>query len=165
VIPLYTASWREMANRHAEGDISIVPVRISLGKPKFSPIGASAPYVHELAPAGLLGLPPEEFEKGYAWRLHRYGVERIATRLEAIYTAYDRPLALVCFEAHRGDCHRDLAAVWLELHGLGPVPEVSPGAGKREPAQKDQMSTFGHVAQQLPRAHEPAQLSLIEEDQ
>ena len=173
---LYTASWSAMGNRHAEGDRSIVPVRISLGKPKFSPIGASAPYVHELAPAGLLGLPHAEFEAGYARRLHLFGIDRIAARLQAIYAEYGRPLALCCFEPWRSDCHRDLAAAWLDLHGLGPVHELaisgagttqgpsggSPASGKTEPAQNEHKRPSGHVPEPR-RAAEPAQMSLTDE--
>lgn len=142
VLPLHTASWGEMANRHALGDTSVLPVRVSLGKPKFWPLAASLPYVHELAPAGLLGLPWAEFEPAYVQRLNAFGVERIAQRFEAIHAAYCRPLALCCFEAHRSDCHRDLLAEWLEQHDFGAVHEIPSPTGRtraqprrtREPA-------------------------------
>lgn len=150
-LTLYTASWREMANRHAEGDLSIVPVRISLGRPKFWPAGASAPYVAELAPAGLLRKPPlpwGEFERFYAQRLNAIGVDRIAARLEEVYSEYGRPLALCCFEPWRCDCHREIAAAWLEQHGIGPVPELSPGVpGLTEPAHNAQHGDIGQVRQ------------------
>jgi hypothetical protein len=134
-----------MADRQTAGDRSILPVRISLGKPKFWPLAATLPYVHELAPAGLLGrdLPGDEFARLYVERLDRIGRRRIAGRVEAIHADYGRPLALCCFEAVRADCHRDLAAEWLEAHGFGPVPEVE----RVEPAHISHPAPSGQLPQ------------------
>jgi hypothetical protein len=122
--PAHDGQLADVADRHADGDRSMVPVRISLGTPKFWPLAASVPYVHELAPAGLLGLPADEFTVRYVDRLARIGAERIARRLDAIHADYCRPLILCCFEADPRDCHRATAARWLEDRGFGPVPEV-----------------------------------------
>jgi len=44
-----------------------------------------------------------------------------------VTTRHDgRPLALLCFEKARSECHRSLLADWLERHGFGRVPEAKP---------------------------------------
>ncbi|MEJ7785580.1 MAG: DUF488 family protein [Solirubrobacteraceae bacterium] len=148
---LLTASWRAMADRHAAGDRSYVPVRISLGCPRFWPLAASVPYVPELAPGGLLHVEPwDEFTRRYVERLDRIGVDAIRGRLERIHQAYGRPLVLLCFEPDRVDCHRSIAAAWLEQHGLGAVHEVdSPDVQTAKPAHNAHSHPSGQLSAQL----------------
>jgi hypothetical protein len=113
---LFTGSWRRLdAYEHA----GLVPVRISLGLPRWLPEqrARSYPYMSELAPAGIFHVEPiEEFTRLYVERLEAAGVARIDARFQAIAAAHDgRPLVLCCFEAERRDCHRgDFAAWWLQ---------------------------------------------------
>lgn len=114
-VPLHTASWRALFEQHASGVLTAVPVRISLGKPRYWPLAQHAPYIKELAPAGLLRQPPlepNEFDRLYLERLDRFGVDQIAVRLNAVYADYGKPLALACFEADPSDCHRGTFARW-----------------------------------------------------
>lgn len=102
-----------------------VPVRTSLGKPKFMPESASWPYVKELAPAGLFHLDGPEFERRYRERLDGFGVLHIAAELLRIAKDYpDSQLALLCFEdVTEKPCHRSIfARWWKEQTGLV-IPE------------------------------------------
>ena len=117
---LYTGSWRHLAVYERA---ALVPVRTSLGLPKWLPdTGArSYEYMVELAPVGGLFHveDPAEFRAGYRERLDSVGVERIERRFQGIAQQHDgRPLVLLCFENDPRDCHRgDFAGWWLERTG------------------------------------------------
>jgi hypothetical protein len=101
------------------------PIAITVGRPKF-PISYEPIPMPELAPWGLGGLEPDEFDQGYRERLDRLGVDRIRDRFEQSTAEHGGPLVLLCFEPVGQPCHRRVAAAWLEAHGFGPVPEVEP---------------------------------------
>lgn len=126
VLPLVTSSFSEMHVRHQAGERGIVPVRTSLGKPRFSETLAVAPYISELAPYGLLKLPKREFQAKYRERLEKKGVRAIEKRLCEVYAEYQRPLALLCYEdVHKGEwCHRQMFAQWWYEQTGQAVPEL-----------------------------------------
>ncbi len=129
---LYTASYARMRER--AGDASLLPVRTSVGKPRFWPEAAAFPLVKELAPWGLVRIADEEeFTRRYRARLESIGVEAIRTRFDEIHaTAPGRALVLLCFEKLQapGDwCHRRTwARWWLERTGEV-IPELEPLEG------------------------------------
>ena len=108
-----------------------MPVRISLGRPRFIAEASEWPYVKELAPLGLLKIDDRaEFIARYHDRLSRIGLGVIRAALEKVWqhqsegswraTPLDErlPIALLCFEdVSKPDdwCHRSFfAAWWLE---------------------------------------------------
>jgi hypothetical protein len=143
-----------------------VPVRISLGTPKFWPAAERLPAVAELMPPGwVLGEPNDErAERGYLAKLDRIGVDRILGRLDAIAAEHDgAALALACYEADPRACHRSWAAKWLlEQIGIA-VPEIEARSTVGPPAAANgQMSKIrpgpGRILAATP--DDPAQLSL-----
>jgi len=87
-----------------------------------------APYVRELAPAGLFHLGGDEFADRYVARLDKIGADTIAARLADVYAQERKPLALMCFEnVHAGQlCHRRLWASWWQERTGQTVPELEP---------------------------------------
>ena len=88
-----------------------MPVRISLGRPRFIAEASEWPYVKELAPLGLLKIDDRaEFIARYHDRLSRIGLGVIRAALEKVWqhqsegswraTPLDErlPIALLCFE-------------------------------------------------------------------
>jgi len=127
-IPLLTTSWTVAHRAHKAANRTFVPVRASLGSPKFWPEAKALPYIAELAPAGLFHLDDTaEFERRYLARLDRIGVDRLAARFADVYAEYQRSLALCCFEPAGQPCHRRLWAAWHEEHTGQSVPELEPG--------------------------------------
>jgi hypothetical protein len=123
--PLATASWRTVAALSRGHQHVGVPVRISVGKPKMIPISERFPLVRGLAPFGLLHLPPDQFNAAYVARLEAH-VGSIVQDLNDIGLDYEgRTLPLCCFETDPTDCHRSIAAAWLEERFDAEVPEVS----------------------------------------
>jgi hypothetical protein len=115
MIPMVTSRHRAVHEFNKLGERpGFVPVRTSLGKPKFIPDAAAWPYVGELAPAGMFHLDGDEFETRYRLRLDRFGVDLIADRLLAIAEDYPgQSLALLCFEdVTEKPCHRSIFGRW-----------------------------------------------------
>ena len=140
----FTARWRLVFDTQATGEpLPFVPVRISIGTPRYWPEAKELPAIRELMPLGLLdaGLTEHEFTRRYLERLDKIGPERVVTRLQEIADEHSwRPLALVCFEdVTAGEtCHRLLAAKWISGHIGSEVPEVTwtpPGGRSRPSAQ------------------------------
>jgi len=110
---LYTARYRNPTIPTR----GVVPVRITLGAPRF-PLGyAIADTVGQLAPPGYLFHIQNrvEFEPRYREHLDRIGVDWVRARLQGIHEAHGgRPLALLCFEyvADGEWCHRLCFAQW-----------------------------------------------------
>ncbi len=58
-VELLTTSWRtvhDLLKQRQPRELGFMPVRASLGSPKFWPEAKVLPYIAELAPAGLAGL-------------------------------------------------------------------------------------------------------------
>lgn len=125
-LQLFTSRHRAVYDFQRTGQRpGFVPVRTSLGKPKFMPESEAWPYVKELAPVGLFHLDGPEFERRYRARLDGFGVLHIAAELFKIAENYpDQPLALLCFEdVTEKPCHRSIfARWWSEQTGLT-IPE------------------------------------------
>jgi hypothetical protein len=116
---LYTGSWRHVLAYDARG---LVPVRISLGAPRWLPGSAHRwPAIRELTPVGSLFHIEDavEFEAAYRRHLNRAGVVSIDRRFREIAAQHEgRPLVLLCFEADPADCHRStFSRWWLENAG------------------------------------------------
>jgi hypothetical protein len=107
VTQLYTASWRALCEASTAGPLSVQPVRISRGTPKFWPHAATCPAIDALMPDGwMFGIKDlEKFGRCYRRKLHTIGLPRLRALLDAI-DGDGRPLALACFEADPADCHR-----------------------------------------------------------
>jgi integrase len=155
---VYTDRWAAVRGRRAD----VVPVRISLGGPRFIPGAAAFPAITELMPAGrLFSLHGAEFDRRFRDRLDTIGVDAIQARFDELHAEHGgRPLVLCCFEdvtKPGGACHRETFAAWwrdrtgavildlqhVELGASGdlhhgqpqPHPEALPGAlpGDRGP--------------------------------
>ncbi len=100
-----------------------VPVRITLGAPRFKLPYSLTHSVRELAPRrDYLSEPEPEFTTAYRADLNRLGAARIAARLRQIAEAEnDHRLVLLCFE--------DLSAP-----SSGVTGGSSPPGGRRPPA-------------------------------
>ena len=108
-----------------------IPIRITVGQPRW-PLGYALAYtVRELAPTRpMLGLSTDIFEQTYRARLNDLGVEAIRALLQRCCddSGNDR-LVVLCFEnvdEPGKSCHRRmLATLWQEQTGQG-VPELQP---------------------------------------
>jgi hypothetical protein len=124
---LATWSWAAAHRAWKDRRLTVQPVRISLGRPKFWPQAEHFPFIAELAPDGwMLGLEGEQYTRAYLAKLDKVGVETITARFEAITTNPDVALALLCFEADRANCHRGLFARWWQERTGEVVPEIRP---------------------------------------
>lgn len=158
--PIYTASWRVLAEASTAGELPVKVVRISRGVPRFWPAAEAFPYVGALAPAGwvfaVAKSDPERAFRGYRAGIHRLGVERVRALLAEAAGDDPRPLCLCCFELHAFDCHRGargFASVWQRWTGeqvadlsllrnrttgvVALVREVEPATTRPEGAQGD----------------------------
>jgi hypothetical protein len=137
---LLTASWWSLWQASKAGPLTVAPVRISRGLPKFWPAAERFPECPELMPPGwILGCDDlEKAERGYRHHLHRVGIERVSRILDAEsrrpvpqtpHKVARRPLALACFERlTKPDevCHRRwFARFWEEQTGVV-VDEFAP---------------------------------------
>lgn len=142
---LYT--WHFRAALDVGPEVPIVPVRTSIGKPKWlAPERANAiPSIRELAPYGLFHIEDDaEFERRYLARLDKVGPSALEARFSDLLRTYrGRSLALCCFEKDHKDCHRSIFARWWEARTGEQVTEYE-AAWKpiesptlAEPAQPD----------------------------
>jgi hypothetical protein len=112
-----------------------VPIRISLGIPKFRLPYAIAGYAGLLAPMrAMLGVTDRPtYESLYRKLLDRLGVERIHRALRTLHTPPDREIVLLCFEDVRDPdafCHRRIFADWWQLRTGREVLELDEPAPK-----------------------------------
>ncbi len=101
------------SNKKITNDL-YVPLRISIGAPRwrlgYKIVGA----VKELMPFGLLDLERAEYEERYRAQLEKIGVGAISKRLESLRDG-DKNVVLLCYEDIRkpGEwCHRTLFSLW-----------------------------------------------------
>ncbi|MER6086751.1 hypothetical protein [Streptomyces bluensis] len=114
-----------------------VPVRITLGAPRFKLPYSLTHSVRELAPRrDYLSQPEPEFSTAYRADLDQLGSERIAARLRQITQAEgDHRLVLLCFEDLADPaqwCHRRIFAAWWKDTTGDTVRELGPMAGQYE---------------------------------
>lgn len=126
MLTLFTNRYQEY--REAQG----VPVRITLGAPRFRLPYKIAGSVPELAPRReYFSKPLPAFTTAYRADLDRVGAARIAELLQGIADrARDHRLVLLCFEDLADPtlwCHRRIFATWWkdvtgdEVRELGPL--------------------------------------------
>jgi hypothetical protein len=112
---------------------SLVPVRITVGHPRFKLGYTLGGSVKELYPAGKLFRihTRAKFEPAYHAHLDAIGVPQITERLAAISQAHEgRGLVLLCYERVdvKGWCHRQCFSSWwkartgIEIHELPEAP-------------------------------------------
>ena len=113
---VYTARWRQVNTPEL---IDAVPVRISVGGPRFLPRGQAQAFafIRELAPLGLLHVDDWlEFTERYRRRLDEHRPESIQARFDELRQLHPgQALALMGFEdlRVRGEwCHRLVFAEW-----------------------------------------------------
>jgi hypothetical protein len=137
-LTLYTNRYQ--AFRPAMG----VPVKITLGHPRFRLPYVLEHRVPELAPArSYFNAPEAEFERRYYEQLAKHGVPLLAEKLQAVADkAGEDRLVLLCFEdLTKFDdpvlaCHRRMFAMWWEQQTGDPVRELGP---TRAPVVSDPM--------------------------
>lgn len=139
-------SFKLTTSRYGAGELvaesGLVPVRISLGIPRFPLQFVLSEACGFLFPQGwMLKLDYETYRRKYRHHLHKTGVRRIRERLEEISRKNGgRGLVLLCYEdlTKPGEwCHRTIFSEWWEqktgqkieeLGGIEPVapPKVEP---------------------------------------
>ena len=127
-------------SRYSAGDIIInsgcIPVRISVGSPRFATKYALLDAVVDLAPDySTIKMEPVDFNPRYLAKLEKKGLAHIRRQLEAVATRRNNPnLVLLCFEnVLKGEaCHRRLfAEVWERWTGEA-VPELAEKTSTKE---------------------------------
>jgi hypothetical protein len=100
-------------------DAGGVPVRTSIGMPRFSPGYDVTAKLMDLAPAYvMLKMPKDEYQGVYRARLERVGVDVLRMQMRSICEAQQNDhLIFLCFE-NLGEpgtwCHRRMFAEWWE---------------------------------------------------
>lgn len=111
-----TTRWGNRGLEHT----SYVPVRISVGNPKFPVSFEVGGFIKDLAPEfAWLKMSAADYDERFFGKLERVGVTKIAEQLIALSRRHNgRPLALLCFEQMWGPkaspCHRRAFAEWWE---------------------------------------------------
>ncbi|MEU4891001.1 hypothetical protein AB0B12_04605 [Streptomyces sp. NPDC044780] len=114
-----------------------VPVRITLGAPRFRTPYPLTHAVRELAPRReYFAKPLPEFTAAYRSDLDRLGATWVAARLQEIVEAEkEHRLVLLCFEDLTDPtqwCHRRIFATWWKDVTGDEVRELSPMADRYE---------------------------------
>ncbi len=148
-LQLQTGRWRDAWLASQEDcALDFVPVRISLGVPKYWPGARDLASVPELAPPYRLlaaKVDRRAFEDAYLEHLDRVGADLIETRLNAIagWDGSGLPLRLLCFENLADPaawCHRTMWARWWHERTGQAVAEL---AG--QPAHNARHVSSGHL--------------------
>lgn len=126
----WSAVYHEAKRYQLLRDLPFLPVRISVGTPRFWAEGRTFPYLSDIAPVGIRG--KSNFSELYVQRVRDAGAEAIQAQFDSLAEAYCKPLMLLCFEkldtsdpfAFDHACHRrTFAELWLELTG-DMIPEA-----------------------------------------
>jgi hypothetical protein len=129
---VFSSSWSNLWQASKRAPLPVVPARTSRGVPKFYSGADRFPVVEELLVPGWAFSERDDgkVERAYLHQLRRYGVDRIAARLQAIEDEWELQPCIVCFERLSSQCHRSWAARWLGEHGIV-VVEIGSLAAKR----------------------------------
>jgi hypothetical protein len=136
---LYTSRWQ---NRALE-KLNVVPVGISRGTPRF-PVRYRYRRLPDLYPDGwMFGIEDDaRFNEAYRKKLDRIGADRIAEGLSRIPREEGgADLALLCYEADPGQCHRGTFAAWW-FEQTGEVVEELQSCGSSRQRQDLQEPLF-----------------------
>lgn len=104
-----------------------VPVRITVGAPRWPLDYELRHFIRRLAPWGLMKLGGEEFVQAYRERLDRLDVDALAERFEVISAEEGgQRLVLLCYEDVLGGqlCHRRVWADWWYERTGQLIPEI-----------------------------------------
>lgn len=115
-LTLFTGQWSKLWGAWPREDV--MPVRTSVGLPRFWPGVHLLPVARLITPYKLRSLEGEAFTTAYLSRLAETGIEAIRAELEDIHALYCKPLVLLCYEKDPKDCHRSMfAQFWQEQTG------------------------------------------------
>jgi len=128
VVPLATSRYQ---NTSLIIDSGFVPVRITLGPPRWKLGYTLNGQIKILAPSRwIFAIKDEvEFDEAYRKQLDEHGVDQIAAEIGRVSGAFgDRGLVLLCFEdilkLGEMSCHRRSFARWWEERTQQTVPEL-----------------------------------------
>ncbi len=112
-LTLFTGHWTTL---YRANPTDVVPVRTSVGVPRFWSEAKGFPQSTILTPAGLTKIKAMDvFTLAYERKLEKAGgVEAIYAELNGIAQEYCKPLVLMCFEKDPKDCHRGVFARWWQ---------------------------------------------------
>lgn len=129
-VPMFTSRFKAVYDLAKETDQrAFLPVRTSVGKPRFMPEAGEWAFLSCLAPYGLLKVDDrDQFAEQYRLRLAKHGLEAIDYALRSLHECQTpgswqatppedrKPLALLCYEdLDAGEwCHRRLFAEWWQ---------------------------------------------------
>ena len=136
---LYTSRWQNRALETAP----VVAVGISRGTPRF-PVRYRYRRLPDLYPDGwMFGIEDDaRFNEAYRKKLDRLGADRIAEGLARISREEGgADLALLCYEADPGQCHRSAFAAWW-FQQTGEVVEELEPCGRSRKGQDAQGRLF-----------------------
>lgn len=107
---------------------NVVPVRTSMGKPKFKLGYALEESMSSVMPDGwMLKLDPKPFVDAYMAKLERVGINAIMDEINAISKRHGGATpVLLCYENIEDGvsyCHRRIASTWIEKKVGIVVPE------------------------------------------
>lgn len=115
---VYTSYYKKI-EEHAH---CCVPVRISIGKPKYlmyelkEVIPEVYPNWDSLVSPYKNGLiSDDEYVELYKAQLQRLNKERILQKLKDLYEEYVKPIVLLCYCGPGKFCHRYILAEWLGI--------------------------------------------------
>lgn len=123
---IYTLSWTKLHKMDEHLREQIIPVRISLGLPRFMKGANKFPQIPQLAPYGDLFYERQRdvFKERYWERLDEIGVDKVRELLDEVQAQYpDKAMTLMCFEHDPADCHRGDFAIWWERETGEEIPE------------------------------------------
>ena len=116
-------------NQEAIIKSNAIPVRITLGSPRFRLRYELTEEIHLFKPAGVLFQmnDKETLRKALYAKLDQVGIVEVRRILQGISSRHgDRDVVLLCFEDVRKPrewCHRQLIGDWLNEHGLEVLTE------------------------------------------
>jgi len=128
IVQLVTSRYKDRKQIIASG---LVPVRTTLGAPRWSLGYELQATIRELAPTrDIFHMAPKQFEIEYPARvLEHHGVEKLRGLFADISAQHEgRGLVLLCFEDVTIDdlcCHRRLFARWWQEKTGEAVPELN----------------------------------------
>lgn len=144
-LDLHTSRFRavhdDLKAHYGVATLGYLPVRTSVGVPRFIAGAYDWPYASLLAPlGGVLKIKDrDEYHTAYIARLESIGVDEIVGQLGAISDQWadGRPLLLLCFEdLSMGEwCHRRMFAEWWLTQTGITVPETPPNSFPTRPLQ------------------------------
>jgi hypothetical protein len=110
---IYTSYYSRLADLQAA---TILPVRISIGAPRFVKSGVLIPYLNFAPRKEMLKMNEKDYRQEFAKILSNLDFDKVIADLSKI--ANGRDIALLCFEKEGDFCHRHLVAEWLTKNGF-----------------------------------------------